>query len=346
VSEDYKIHFFEIQIDSEEPASGTRQGNRANVHTQTLYSTLVAIQEGPGGLEQVSADLLHDLTQLAEDEKIEEDISGEVPSPQEIVQLEQWVSVMVQFPLKEQQASERQRLLQIRREYMDKLFAEQSRRVQRRYIDLSQRVSRGDETVRLARDEADRRHKELRQHHREKLAELDRLRVVREGAVRYLGTALVVPIAKTSLAFQLEQQSNISPAALVRDDRIEQIGMNYVMNYELARGWQPEDISKQHDGSGFDIRSTQPETAELRRIEVKARAGDEQFIQLTSNEWLQAQRHGDTYWLYIVWNCAHQPRLITIQNPAQKLAYVVQQQIVIEGYRVSGDALALAGTET
>ena len=81
------------------------------------------------------------------------------------------------------------------------------------------------------------------------------------------------------------------------------------------------------------------------RIEVKARASDEQFIQLTSNEWLQAQRHGDTYWLYIVWNCAHEPRLLTIQNPAQKLAYAVQQQIVIEGYRVSGDALMMAGTE-
>ena len=345
VSENYKVHFFEIQIDSEEPATGERRGNISDVRTQMLYSTLVAIQDGPKGLEQVPADLLHDLTPLPENATIEEGAIPELPSPQEIVQLEQWVSVMVQFPLKEQQATERQRLLQIRREYVDKLFTEQSRRVQRRYIDLSQRMSKGDETARIARDDADRRYKELRQRHREKLAELDRLRVVREGAVRYLGTAQVVPVSMTSLAFQLEEQNNISSAALVRDDEIEQIGMDYVMNYERVRGWQPEDISKLHDGSGFDIRSTQPETGALRRIEVKSRAGDEQFIQLTPNEWLQAQRHGDTYWLYIVWNCARQPRLITIQNPAQKLASVVQQQVVIEGYRVPGEAVAIAGTD-
>ena len=93
------------------------------------------------------------------------------------------------------------------------------------------------------------------------------------------------------------------------------------------------------------VHCTQPGTGELRRIEVKARADDEQFVQLTPNEWLQAQRHGDTYWLYIVWNCVHEPRLITIQNPAEKLAYAVQQQIVIEGYRVSGEALAMNGIE-
>ena len=72
---------------------------------------------------------------------------------------------------------------------------------------------------------------------REKLAELDRLQVVREGVVRYIGTAFVLPITQTSLAAQLEQQSDITSRALVRDDRIEMIGMDYVMQYEQQRGW-------------------------------------------------------------------------------------------------------------
>jgi len=126
----------------------------------------------------------------------------------------------------------------------------------------------------------------------------------------------------------------------VRDDRIEQAGMDYVMNYERAHERQPEDISKNHDGSGFDIRSIDPLSGEIRRIEVKARAGEGEFVELTPNEWLQAHRHGASYWLYVVWNCADQPHLITIQNPAQVLANVIQEQVVIEGYRVPGEAIA------
>jgi hypothetical protein len=250
----------------------------------------------------------------------------------------------VQFPLKQQQARERQRLLQIRREYITKMFAEQIKRLQHRYMELYRRVQKGDEAARLARDEADRRQKELRQRLREKEAELDRLQVVREGVVRYIGTALVVPMTQTSLATQLEQQSAITSGELVRNDEIERIGMDFVMNYEQKQGREPEDISKNHDGSGFDIRSTHPLTGEIRRIEVKARAAEGEFVELTPNEWLQAHRHGESYWLYVIWNCAQEPYLITIQDPARVLAQVIQQQVVIEGYRVPGEAIARLNT--
>lgn len=339
VTENYAVHFFEVQIVSEEPAMHTVQGNTEDARTQVLYATLVAVLERDGHREQAPADLLHDLTPLPEDATVLEACMPQAPDPQAIAALEQWVRFRVQFPLKQQQAGERQRLLQIRREYIDKMFDEQLKRVQRRYIALSQRMQRGDEAARLARSEAERRYKELQQRQREKLAELTRLEVVREGAVRYLGTALVLPITATSLASQLEEQSQIAPDALVQNEVIEQIGMNVVMEFELKRGWQPEDISKNHDGSGFDIRSIGPNPDDIRRIEVKARAGEGEFVELTPNEWLQAKRHGESYWLYVVWNCAQQPRLITIQNPAEQLANVVQEQVVIEGYRVPGEAI-------
>jgi Domain of unknown function (DUF3883) len=223
---------------------------------------------------------------------------------------------------------------------MNKMFAEQIKRLQHRYMELYRRVQKGDEAARLARDEADRRQKELRQRLREKEAELDRLQVVREGVVRYLGTALVVPMTQTSLATQLEQQSAITSGELVRNDEIERIGMDYVINYEQKQGREPEDISKNHDGSGFDIRSTHPFTGEIRRIEVKARASEGEFVELTPNEFLQAKRHRESYWLYIIWNCADKPYLIAIQNPAVTLANVIQEQVVIEGYRVPGRVIA------
>ncbi len=340
VTESYSVHFFEIQIISEEPSADGKRDGVGEARTQVLYATLVAILDGPKGKELAPADLLHDLTPLPEGATVLEGVEIEAPNAQAIVALEQWVRVKVQFPLKQQQAKERQRLLQIRREYISKMFAEQIKRLQQRYFQLYERVKKGDEAARLARDEADRRQKELGVRQREKLAELDRLQVVREGVVRYMGTALVLPIAQTSLARELEQRSDITLDELVRNDEIERIGMDYVMNYERGRGWHPEDISKDHDGSGFDIRSTDPLSGEVRRIEVKARAGEGEFVELTPNEWLQAHRHGESYWLYVVWNCADNPHLIMIQNPAQVLANVIQEQVVIEGYRVPGEAIA------
>lgn len=342
VTESYQVHFFEVQIVSEEPFTETKHSSTGEARTQVLYATLAAVIDGPQGKDLAPADLLHDLTPLPEEATVFEQTVP--PDPQTIVALERWMRVKVQFPLKQQQARERQRLLQIRREYITKMFAEQIKRLQHRYMELYRRVQKGDEAARLARDEADRRQKELRQHLREKEAELDRLQVVREGVVRYMGTALVVPMAQTSLAIQLEQQSAITSGELVRNDEIERIGMDYVMNYEQKQGREPEDISRNHDGSGFDIRSIHPLTGEIRRIEVKARAAEGEFVELTPNEWLQAHRHGESYWLYVVWNCAQEPYLITIQDPARILAQVIQQQVVIEGYRVPGEAIARLNT--
>ena len=42
------------------------------------------------------------------------------------------------------------------------------------------------------------------------------------------------------------------------DHEVEAFAMQYVMDYERQRGWEPEDVSKNQDGSGFDIRSVGP----------------------------------------------------------------------------------------
>ena len=77
------------------------------------------------------------------------------------------------------------------------------------------------------------------------------------------------------------------------------------------------------DGSGFDIRSVGPEDEHgirpVRRIEVKGRAGDDLPVELTPNEWVQAGRHRDTFWLYVVWNAKTEPRLMRVQDPVRSL---------------------------
>jgi hypothetical protein len=188
------------------------------------------------------------------------------------------------------------------------------------------------EGARLARDEANRRVDELRHRRDQKLAQLDHLRAVRPGAVRYVGSAIVEP---TDLG---------GTADLHRDPEVEAAAMRVVMDYERNNAWEPEDVSQLHDGSGFDIRSLGPTDAAgkrmLRRIEVKGRAVADVDVELTPNEWVQARRHGDSYWLYVVWNAKTDPQLLRIQNPAARLRDQVAELRVVKGYRVPAAAIS------
>jgi superfamily II DNA or RNA helicase len=111
---------------------------------------------------------------------------------------------------------------------------------------------------------------------------------------------------------------------MLKEDReIEEVGMRVAMEFEVARGRSPEDVSAQN--LGFDIRSKAPDGS-FRYIEVKARAREGK-IALTQNEWLMAHRLVDEYWLYIVVS-AREPELYTIQNPAEKLKPEEEVEVV------------------
>ncbi|MDQ2921804.1 MAG: DUF3883 domain-containing protein [Acidobacteriota bacterium] len=80
--------------------------------------------------------------------------------------------------------------------------------------------------------------------------------------------------------------------------------------------------SVENDTRGFDLisRRAVPDIArepdKTRFIEVKGRAAIGE-IALTANEYKTAQRLSDDYWLYVVFNCASQPQVTIIQNPAR-----------------------------
>ncbi|HEU5377385.1 MAG TPA: DUF3883 domain-containing protein, partial [Ktedonobacteraceae bacterium] len=82
----------------------------------------------------------------------------------------------------------------------------------------------------------------------------------------------------------------------------------------------------------------------IRRIEVKGRAGIHEPVLLTPNEWLQARRHGSSYWLYVVWGCRTpgQEQLLKIPDPALRLANRAQQLTVVKGYHIPAEAIAEA----
>jgi hypothetical protein len=120
---------------------------------------------------------------------------------------------------------------------------------------------------------------------------------------------------------------------------IERIAVQAVIAFEEARGCNVETV--EGDTRGFDLISrralseTEGERVATRFIEVKGRAvvGE---IALTANEYKTALRLGDDYWLYVVFNCASQPKVTTIQNPAR---FDWQPLSKIDCYRLDSEAI-------
>jgi hypothetical protein len=156
--------------------------------------------------------------------------------------------------------------------------------------------------------------------------ELQKERQCMIGDIQFVGRAWVLP-----------HPERAAPdfSSMVRDDKIEKIAVAAVIAHEEAIGRQVESVEEQN--RGFDLISRRPhpedpKTAmEVRFIEVKGRSyvGD---IALTANEYKTAQRLGKDYWLYVVFNCAEEPQIHIIKEPA-KLAWAPVMKV--EHYQVS-----------
>lgn len=313
----YRLHFFEAEVHG-----GTIDVGRTEIASATLVTL---VEDESGAVELGPPDILHDLTPAKEAGEVELDFD-------QIEELRKIVMVRVQHPKAEEVRDERLREVGIRRKYLEESFTLSIRKARDRWMQLADRAV-ADENYKLARDEAERRMKEIERRRDDKLGALENLSVVLSGQVRYLGTAIVDP-------------TDAAGPGMHRDDEVEEAAMKAVLDEERARGWEPVDVSRLNDGSGFDIRSIGPPDAEgkreVRRIEVKGRAAADLDVMLTPNEWVQAGRHRDTYWLYVVWNAKTSPTIHRIQDPAAALRDSVQELQVVRGYRVPADAIVEA----
>ena len=97
----------------------------------------------------------------------------------------------------------------------------------------------------------------------------------------------------------------------------EMVALETVVKYEQEHGAQIEDVSDPRLMKGFDLESRRP-NGEVRYIEVKGRTGMAS-VDLTRNEWKQAENHQDRYWLYTVYHCeSASPKMYRCQNPHEK----------------------------
>ena len=329
VAEAYRLHFFELELEGEslgDPGEPPR--------TVPVHARLVAICESAGReLSMAQPDILHDLISVGADQAFPDPrpFKGG-PTPDELRKIEGWVRARVQHPLVEDHRHQRASEVEIRRSFLKAAFAASIKAAQRKQMELHARVLDGEKETSLARDEATKAVANLEATRDHRMRGLDHMAVVRSGRVAHLGTVVVAPVP-TEL-----------PEGMKTDREVELFAVEFVKRYEEGRHWDVDEVWKKNDGSGFDIRSVSPPDErglrQVRRIEVKGRAGDQGEVSLSPNEWRHAERLHNTYWLYVVWGCkTGQPRLKIIHDPWTNLREQAREVVAVKSFIIPDRAL-------
>ncbi len=325
----YKLHFFEMGI----------KGQNTKGEVQTLLGELVAVREeltnGDERFTVVPADVLLDLpAHPAAPENLE---------PEDATPAADFLKSTHQTERRAECQQDRQRFVQVCRDYLQQSFDARVRAAQDRVMNLKAREMR-EPDVAIARQRAENDLADLTRTRTERLAGLQRLTLAKHGPVRHVATALVLPSTRS-----VEEQ--IGGALDDLDPEIrrkcEIAAEDVVIAHETTRGFECERVG--HLKLGFDIRSIGPADAQtgyrdpvtgIRRIEVKGRRRG-QPIRLTTNEWYKATQLGDSYWLYVVWNPLDNPdrEPVMIQNPAKHLDHAKREIIAARYYDIPADAI-------
>ncbi|WP_420448482.1 helicase-related protein [Candidatus Palauibacter sp.] len=174
--------------------------------------------------------------------------------------------------------------------------------------------------------QAETRHAEVAARRERRRDELKRQRAVTLQGVERLASALVLPHPER----ESPQVRRLRP-----NPETEMTAMRVAMAYEVARGCKVSDVHEKN--LGYDITSFDPESGELRLIEIKGLAAREGTILLTPNERRVAEDRRDCYWLYVVTNCADKPKLEDpIFDPAGRPWHEVRK---VQHYYLTVDAL-------
>ena len=174
--------------------------------------------------------------------------------------------------------------------------------------------------------QAQNRHAEALGRRERRRRELEQQQALTLQGVERLTTVLVVPHPDRDDP----EVKNLKPSA-----ETELTAMRVVMEHERAQGRQVEDVSAKN--LGYDVKSLDLKTGDLRLIEVKGLAAETGTILLSPNEHRVAEDRPDCFWLYIVTNCADEPQLQEpILNPSQFQWHEVSK---IQHYWLQVDAM-------
>ena len=334
-AEPYTLHFFRVDV----------IGENGRGDDEVIYSTVRAVRETAAGFDLYPPDRICDFqpASLTADKlpKIDEQV---------VQKAARWLMRGEQSQVIEEQRGERTRRMQIALTYFDEacrgainLRKAKQARFQHKLV-MAADLPAGEQSAEIGNaqllvDRYSREIEALERRYQTRRREFNSLQIVRAGDIVHMATAYVLPAPNVDAD---------------EDPTVEQAAMDYVMAFERERGWEPVDVSKLGDSSGFDVRSLGPADSEgrrpVRRIEVKGRRDPRAGVMLTVNEWRKAvddhnramlQGTEPTYWLYVVWGAGSgQERLLTIHDPGGKLE--TREVTGVKGYQVYASSIEAA----
>jgi superfamily II DNA or RNA helicase len=173
--------------------------------------------------------------------------------------------------------------------------------------------------------QAESRHAELLARRDRRRRELTQQRGLTLQAVDRITSVLVIPHPAIDAPEVIPHRP---------DPATEATAMRIAMEYERAANRSGEDVHERN--LGYDITSLDGTSGELRLIEVKGLAGATGTILLTPNERRVAEDRRDCFWLYVVTDCATDPKLTLVPDPAARPWHEVTK---VAHYYLAVDAL-------
>ena len=181
--------------------------------------------------------------------------------------------------------------------------------------------------------QAEDRHSVLLQRRETRRQEMERQRSLTLQAVDRLTSIIILPHPDRDRP----DIANLRP-----DPETEATAMRVVAEYEEQQGRVVTDVHEKN--LGYDITSMNPQSGELRLIEVKGIGAHTGTVCLTPNEKRVAEDRPDCFWLYVVSNCKSPSPLLNepILNPA-KMPWIEVRKI--EHYYLTLSAINVASTD-
>ena len=106
---------------------------------------------------------------------------------------------------------------------------------------------------------------------------------------------------------------------------VEEKAVEVVMEVERAEGRIPVRVSEEEH---YDIKSVDPLSKKVRIIEVKGHYGSEIYGELTDAEAKLAEKEGERYWLYIVYDIGSgEPKWVRFRDPLRTMNWKIFEKV-------------------
>jgi len=244
-----------------------------------------------------------------------------------------WLNANVLMPFLEEVRNERLGEIESVAQHVELSLTELLQKTDEEIGRAAAEIEQGTQGAEGRLAQAENRHAELLSRRDIRRKDLERQRSLSLQAVERITSVIVLPHPER----ETPEIRRLTP-----DFEVEQIAMQFVLDYERSQGRQAFDVSDKN--LGYDITSLDISSGELRLIEVKGLSAATGTILLTPNERRVAEDRRDCYWLYIVTDCYRTP---TLQDPVRDPAKFTWNEVAkVQHYWLEVDKMTKNQSDT